>query len=340
MDENAPSAVSPTVEDVVAAQTATVALPTFTSQPLAATRVNEVVSAQLNLSASQQMKQCTDIHVELHRLSTGCIDTVLGTRTLVGATLPQGKNAGTAGFSTVRAEFELADADRNIAAGEALVLSATAKNNCSNSRHVFLAYDAADAASNVTFQCCFSGGPKCAAKKLQLAGDKGGAKLKCHAKSVGKGEALDPVCFLKAEDKYVDGFAKAEAKGGCPTVGDAADIEARVDAYVSDVTAALGQDGPSRCTSRKLDAAGKLYDGRATCESKALAKDVPVDPACLTKVEAKLASAFQKAEESYDDCLASTVDAGDIQAITALAVTDVVDSVRCVCASPSGAFLD
>jgi hypothetical protein len=341
MDETAPIASSPTVEDLTVAQGATVPFPTFTGQSLPATRVREVVSARLNLSASQQMKQCADVEIELHRLSTGCGDTLLGTQTLTGATIPQGKNAGTAGFVPVRVEFALADLDRNIGAGEALVLSAETTNNCSNSRHVFLAYDSSSAASRLIFQCCTTAASKCSAKKIKLAGDKGGYKLKCHAKAIGKGEPVDAECLTKAEDKFVSGFTKEEAKGGCPTTGDAAAIEAAVDAYVDDVRTLLEQGTPpSRCTSKKLAAAGKLFDTRATCESKAMAKAVEVDPACLSKADTKLAATFQKAEDSSGDCLAPNGDAATIQTTAATAVAGIVDQLRCPCASPSGAFLD
>jgi hypothetical protein len=240
----------------------------------------------------------------------------------------------------VRLEFGLEDAERNVAAGEAFVLSATTTNNCSNNRHVFLAYDSSQALSRLTFQCCLSTASKCAATKIKRAGDKGGAKLKCHTKAVAKDEPLDAECLTKAEAKLAEAFAKAEAKGGCPTVGDAAVIEAVVDAFVGDVSSMLVQgSGPSKCTSRKLGGAGKLFDARATCESKAIGKDLDVDPACLAKADAKFAATFAKAEESAD-CLAPIGDAAAVQSAAETAVADIVALLRCVCASPSGAFLD
>jgi hypothetical protein len=82
-------------------------------------------------------------------------------------------------------------------------------------------------------------GRKCASAKRKAAGKKAAGKLGCHAKAVAKGAAVDPACLAKAEAKFVAAFAKAEARGGCATSGDAAAIEALVDALVTDVVAAL-----------------------------------------------------------------------------------------------------
>jgi hypothetical protein len=80
---------------------------------------------------------------------------------------------------------------------------------------------------------------KCTAAKLKATGKKASAKLKCHEKAVLKGLAVDPACLAKAEEKFTDAFAKAEAKGGCLTNGDAASIEALVDTFVDDTVDAL-----------------------------------------------------------------------------------------------------
>lgn len=91
-------------------------------------------------------------------------------------------------------------------------------------------------------------GRKCSAAKLKATGKKGDGKLKCHAKAAGKGLAVDPVCLSKIEGKFTVAFDKAEAKGGCATVGDAAAVEALVDAMV----AALVGGIPATTTSTTL----------------------------------------------------------------------------------------
>jgi hypothetical protein len=80
---------------------------------------------------------------------------------------------------------------------------------------------------------------KCTGSKLKATGKKAAAKLKCHEKAVKKGVAADPDCLAKAEEKFADAFAKAEAKGGCLTTGDAGSVEGLVDTFVDDAVAAL-----------------------------------------------------------------------------------------------------
>ena len=79
----------------------------------------------------------------------------------------------------------------------------------------------------------------CAAAKLRAAGKKASSKLKCEAKATSKGTAVDPLCLGKAETKFGGKWGKAEAQGGCATTNDQATIEAKVDAFVLDVTAEL-----------------------------------------------------------------------------------------------------
>jgi hypothetical protein len=86
------------------------------------------------------------------------------------------------------------------------------------------------------------GGPgpsACSSAKYKEAGKKAYGKLGCHRKAAQKGVPVDPACLAKAETKYNAGFAKAEAKGDCVTTGDAAAIEAKVDAFIDDVLAEL-----------------------------------------------------------------------------------------------------
>lgn len=169
---------------------------------------------------------------------------------------------------------------------------------------------------------------KCAATKVQSAGKKAGAKLKCHAKAIKKAVALDPVCIQKAEDKYAEAFAKIEAKGGCATVGDAPAIEAQVDAFVADAVAALPDGGTpegAKCASTKVQAAGKKADAKLKCNSKAIGKGLAVDGECITKAEAKFITAYTKAE-AKGDC-ATTGDAAAIEARVDQLVTSVLGSL-------------
>jgi cysteine-rich repeat protein len=164
---------------------------------------------------------------------------------------------------------------------------------------------------------------KCTAAKFKEAGKKIGTKTKCHAKAVSKGLPVDPACIQKAEDKYASGWVKAEAKGDCVTGGDAEAIEAKVDALLADLNSSLGGPGPSRCTSKKIQAAGKKAAAKAKCLSKAAGKGIPVDPACLQKAEDKFTKAFTKAEAS-GDCVNATGDTAAIEARVDAFIADLV----------------
>jgi hypothetical protein len=83
----------------------------------------------------------------------------------------------------------------------------------------------------------------CAAAKLTAASKKTVSKLACYGKAIKKGIPVDSACLTKAEQKFTTAFAKAEAKGSCRTTGDAAQVEAQVDAMV----ATLVSDEPGAC---------------------------------------------------------------------------------------------
>ena len=70
----------------------------------------------------------------------------------------------------------------------------------------------------------------CLKGKLGAAGKKAAAKLQCSATAAAKGRTADPVCLLKAETNFTKAFTKLDAKGGCVTTGDAAAVEATIDA--------------------------------------------------------------------------------------------------------------
>jgi hypothetical protein len=91
---------------------------------------------------------------------------------------------------------------------------------------------------------CSAGKKKCVAKKAA-------ALLKCHEKAVKVGSPLlaDPACLQKAMDKFDGGinpakgcFEKLETKfqANCATFDDTSTMEAKVDAFVTDVLCELG----------------------------------------------------------------------------------------------------
>lgn len=102
---------------------------------------------------------------------------------------------------------------------------------------------------------CWSGGalaappPKptpaqqCEAKKNQAAGEKADCLANERAKEV-QGKKPN---FARCAEDFAKAFAKAEqdaGPGGCPTEGDTAAIESRVDACMSDIAVALHDNCP------------------------------------------------------------------------------------------------
>jgi hypothetical protein len=81
---------------------------------------------------------------------------------------------------------------------------------------------------------------KCAAAKLRAATHKVNAELRCQKKALNKAVPVDPECLAKAQAKFEAAFAKAEAKGGCKTEGDAAAVQESAELFVDDVVTTLG----------------------------------------------------------------------------------------------------
>ncbi len=82
-------------------------------------------------------------------------------------------------------------------------------------------------------------GQRCSAAKITAARKKANAQLVCYTKAATKGTPVDQACLAKAANNLLKAFQKAEAKGGCATVGDAAAIENTVDAFVNAIADAL-----------------------------------------------------------------------------------------------------
>jgi len=59
---------------------------------------------------------------------------------------------------------------------------------------------------------------RCALAKNKATGKQIAAKLKCHAKAILTGLAVDAACLMKAEERFLGAIASAEAKGGCSTI--------------------------------------------------------------------------------------------------------------------------
>ena len=143
------------------------------------------------------------------------------------------------------------------------------------------------------------GPSKCTSKRLDAAGKKAGARAKCHSKAVAKGDASTlTACLAATETQFAAAYASAGGANDCRTTADAATIEGKVDAFVTDVADALvaGATAASKCTSKELAAAGKKTGAKAKCHAKAVAKNDPSGlPACLGAADTKFDAAYLKA---------------------------------------------
>jgi hypothetical protein len=98
------------------------------------------------------------------------------------------------------------------------------------------------------------GGPsKCDSKKVQVATKKAADKGGCYAKAIGKGLPVDPLCLGKAETKFSSAVTKAEAGTDCTNTGQAAALEAIVDAYIADLVTELTTTPPACCAAGRIE---------------------------------------------------------------------------------------
>jgi hypothetical protein len=150
---------------------------------------------------------------------------------------------------------------------------------------------------------------KCASSKLKAASKKESGWFNCLSKDAAKPDptALS-ACIMKLESKFGPAFTKADAKLAC--IGDPTVVEATINSdgpppsgCIPDVMAAIPPTDETittpvpKCTSAKLKAIGKGAGGELNCYSKAVSKNLPLDPMdpCLQKARDGVTAAFGKA---------------------------------------------
>src|SRR5947209_619684 len=79
----------------------------------------------------------------------------------------------------------------------------------------------------------------CDSRKLRAAGGNANDQAKCTLKAVRKGRSVDTKCLMKAERKFASSVSKAEARSDCSGSAQTPALEAVVDAFISDLLAAL-----------------------------------------------------------------------------------------------------
>lgn len=84
----------------------------------------------------------------------------------------------------------------------------------------------------------------CGATKLRAAARKAASDLACHRAAARKGVAPAAGCLAKSVTRFLSTFKRAE-KRGCGTTGDAAAVQALVDAFVADAVGHLTGTPPT-----------------------------------------------------------------------------------------------
>ena len=330
----APVAATPLVEERVLGHNEVMAMPTFitTSFGSGAT-LPPIASVVLNLSASQKMRHCARITTQLFKVDGAGALTPIGAGFVLDGDVSQAKADGTLGFAPVRVEFQLTD--DVVPAGSGIQLNTAVENDCKSDRNVFLAYDSVQAPSRLQLQCCFTTFSKCAAAKIKAASKKAACLLALASKEAEKGQAADPAKIQKCKDALTTTFTKLEAKGGCVTTGDAASIEAAVDAYTAQVGTALNPGAPTsanKCQALKIKAAAAKTTCLLALKSKAAATGnilAPLDPNKFAKCVEKFSTAFSK-QEATGAC-ATSGDAGAIESVIDDFADGMATALVCPC---------
>ena len=116
---------------------------------------------------------------------------------------------------------------------------------------------------------------RCAIAKLKAASKMAVAKTQCQIKNLSlPGASLLALCYGAAEDKFHTAIAKAEKPGKCATGGEAAAIEATVEAFVGAIVMSpqpatpppSNTPAPGLCGNGVVDQ-GEQCDGQQFCGS-------------------------------------------------------------------------
>jgi len=169
----------------------------------------------------------------------------------------------------------------------------------------------------------------CQQAKLTASGTKAASKLLCYAKVVNDGSSVDARCLDRADEAFAAAFSRAERRTDCATVGDAATVEATVDACVGTLASQLGTGStlprPVPCVVTKLRATAKELKAKIRCHARATRGGGAPDPACLDRAEGSLSAAFAKAE--LRGACATTGDATAVGAAVDTCLSDILNDL-------------
>jgi hypothetical protein len=172
--------------------------------------------------------------------------------------------------------------------------------------------------ANSTLHAAAGSAGACAAAKRKATGKKAFDELKCQAIAVQRDLPVDPRCLERAAAEFARSFARAEQKGSCPTVGDAATLGAQVDAFVSSVIETLS---PASCAGAGQVVGGHCWylggwgqsctevcaatGGTYDTATSTFAGSEGSDANCVAIMQALVPSAFVAGAFSAQDCATS-----------------------------------
>jgi cysteine-rich repeat protein len=173
---------------------------------------------------------------------------------------------------------------------------------------------------------------RCSAAKLKATGKHVLAGHVCESKAAKSGLPVDMTCLVKASSKLETAVTKAEARGGCATMGDYAALAGAADALRVDCVEHLpagNSPQANRCAAVKRKATGRLGRAQLKCYAKSSKRHEAVDPVCLGRAGERFARAFDKAE-ARGGC-ATIGDQGVLAGVVSAAATGFVGALAAVC---------
>jgi hypothetical protein len=178
----------------------------------------------------------------------------------------------------------------------------------------------------------------CDAQKLAAVASYAARAAACEAKGLRKGVDADFDCLDKADAALAKAFARAEKRDDCAAPGNVAAFGPQVQISVGDVTGRLRPAaGASKCSARKLGAAGAALRAKLACYARAEKKDAAADPEqCNAKPGAALTRIFATAD-TKTGCL-TTGDAAAVDRLLDLIVQRFVaqNDLSIAFGSPAG----
>ena len=156
---------------------------------------------------------------------------------------------------------------------------------------------------------------RCIAKKIRAVGNYQNCIARHTANFIQRGRAPR---FHVCDKSFVRRFSRAEARGGCPTIGDLEVRKAAARACVVDVDVALESSAPKthsgRCEGNKMRVGFRFGARKARVKARFVLKDLDPTTTNFSKLSARMAKRYARFESRFSTC-PTTEDATPIETI-------------------------